>query len=1053
MLGIRFLIKTSSRSFAQIQGVKKAIIDMKFLSSKNFNSFLDDIDIPRASLPILAYTLKIAKDVPKNSLIEARGKLYQIISEVENNLNKLDSQGVLNYCEWISGSGKSFNAYYLPRNKKKILISRINELISSHSFSRKQILWIYENVVPLGFFIEEIKNEIEKIVNDSSSLTLEEISQIFIGCGKHLFSSEKFMSRILQLSSQEELDMKSLAKILHSLSKIEFKESFKIFAKAIEKTIPRWKDNDLLLVLEFYKNHNRFGLNTYFQVLERVDKLLEDEQPIEFVIKLAFLLKEESKNVIIIEKIISKCFKIIKSKLSCKFIGVENLKEILDLLKPIIDSQTAQLLAEQLKNTTSLPDQSLELFQKATKIFINNKGKLIPLTDFIIVKKLINIDGTKIKYLEFSCKLDILRTIESSKASQLYGLGKIKDVLIDDLKVWLSLRRANISKFCQLISYNDYSSKYSKVLKPLQHEVYNSLKTWDSSINRLYFSMLFYESDPAKWEDFFIENKKLFSSEEVWKAIRFYKGSFKAIIFILQAYKNNLSTRWISESMKRIIEVHDAEVLNDFAQILNRMDPHYLLNEEYIYQQNQCFSHLLANSDFSIMEDLFAGASNLLKDSPIETIFSKNNIKILFLAAILGKLDAELADKIVSNYAYMKKTDWWSILAISSKCSDMKLRESLIKNIFNDKLEPRFIIRAIDKYWYHPETKEIDRFISNFLNKTISNLERSNGIFYMIAMLRRLWEVNINQHLDLFKTISSLTKKLILQNIGYLNFTDLDFMLNLANKEMFEDLNFGFIISKNNINSKYQNSESSRDMLIEKMKTVGISSKDAVLAVCNNADNFSSSYLARTISCLADLRFEKQKWATDMAQNLIDYAENKEIVFQNDLEHINWIYGLISFNADKSTIMRHIENSQYFDCEQPTFKHFLLANHIRMDPDFKGVDILDQKTRQYWREFDYFNYFGIDTSFINLIKSALNKSDFTVKTESFIDGIWLPFYIPNRKIVLWPKTNSIFLYHSNNFKGEFNMHRNHILRKLNDVLILNREDVNQIEKLKQFLNI
>ncbi|CAG9325359.1 unnamed protein product [Blepharisma stoltei] len=93
--------------------------------------------------------------------------------------------------------------------------------------------------------------------------------------------------------------------------------------------------------------------------------------------------------------------------------------------------------------------------------------------------------------------------------------------------------------------------------------------------------------------------------------------------------------------------------------------------------------------------------------------------------------------------------------------------------------------------------------------------------------------------------------------------------------------------------------------------------------------------------------------------------------------------------------MRHIENSKYFDCELPTFKHFLLENHFSIDPDYNGVRFLNQEIHKYWQDFDYFKHFGIHKPLIKLIESSFNKANLEIQIGTFFDKIWIPFYIPS----------------------------------------------------------
>ncbi|CAG9325360.1 unnamed protein product [Blepharisma stoltei] len=216
----------------------------------------------------------------------------------------------------------------------------------------------------------------------------------------------------------------------------------------------------------------------------------------------------------------------------------------------------------------------------------------------------------------------------------------------------------------------------------------------------------------------------------------------------------------------------------------------------------------------------------------------------------------------------MTDFDQRDMLIISSQCTDLKLRKDIINKVFSkihEKLDFHGLPSVINRYWYHPKT-EIDNYIIDELKKIVPLLGK-NGVWIMAEVISRLSQVNINDHLELYNAISSLFKELALNNVGKLSFTDCDKLLDLAHKNMLTDLNFAQIICQNQMNNKLANNENKREQLIEKIKTVGLSDKNAVLAVCNKKNNFRTVYLAETISCLAELRFEKEVWANQMVKD------------------------------------------------------------------------------------------------------------------------------------------------------------------------------------------
>ncbi|CAG9325298.1 unnamed protein product [Blepharisma stoltei] len=1052
MLRLRFFAKGFSRSFSEFPNhykAEKAQIDLKLASAKTLDSFINDIDLSKTSHSMLAYTL--AKVYKENQKIdpEALRKLFKIRDEVKENIAKLDFQGIANFCDWYSSLTTKI---FLAKETKKLLIDRINKYLISHSFDRKQILSIYENLTPEGFRIEELDREIKKIA--MSKLNLEEISKILTGCGRFIYTSNislffACMERLFQLN-KEELDGKHLAKILDALA---IKQPAKIhhylsdFVKFIEESLSRWEENDLLSVIRFYKYYNSGYRIPYQIALKRLNILLSNDQSIEFIIELASLLKNHPIIYFIADNIALKGLQIIKEKLSKESIDLENIKKILRLIGPNIDYQTALALADQINSKTLYFEQGMEMIEKASWLCVNKEGKLFPLANLISNE----INYKRIKDLEFRYKIDALFSIIHINNFELYGLQKLKDFLIDELKEWIALSGDNIKLFINLVYDKEYSSKFCRAIKPLQAIAFCSIKKLSKEFDWLHYSIMLYESDPEKWKDFVIENKNSFSYEDILRAIRYYKGPFAAIIFLLQTYKNKLFPQWIGAAMDRIPEKENAQVLNDFARILNKIDPHYLVYEDSIITRMDNFGYFFRNSDFSLLPDLFDDAYKLIKDLPIDSVFNNWNIKILSHVSRLGKLEPEMADSVVSNYAYMKELDQLPMLTIASKCTDLELRKNIINKVFNGKHIHFLLPLIIKAYWCHPKTEEVDNYIIDILKKIVPLLGKS-CLSILGNVIAKLHQKNINEHLELYNAISSLLKEFVLNNVEKLSFGDLNVLLHLALINMPMDLNFAQIIWQNSKNNKLPSNEYKRVDIIEKIKAIGLSDKNAVLAICNKQYNFRAAYLAETISCLAELRFENESWAKKMANGLMDYVEDKKISFENDKEHINWIYGLVAFKANKSEIMRHLENCKFFDCELPTFKHFLLENHFSMDPDYKGVRFLNQEIQKYWQDFDYFKHFGIHPSLIRLIESSFNKANLEIQIGTFFDKIWIPFYVPSKKTALWPVTNSVLLYQSNKLRGECFMYRNQILRKVSNLKMLSEEEANKID-IQQFLNI
>ncbi|CAG9322344.1 unnamed protein product [Blepharisma stoltei] len=1071
MLRLRLLIQ-NTRLFSALtpkSGIERAVIDMKLSRSKDLESFLNDMDISKISACQLAYTLKLAVNKSQKGQFESnetKVKLYQIIEKAENSISKLDSNGIVDFCEWLANS-HLFKKRFLSIEKKQLLISRITQLLVNKSLDRKQIMSIYEHLPAQGYYIQELEDEVAYITYNPEELSLEEISQIFVANGKYMYSrsTDLFsicMKRIFSLSQTEELDAHYLSKIMESLvcelDNRKYRNQIKMFLKIVENTLPRWKENGLISILKFYKTHRAFDKNLWLRALERIDKMLESGQTLEFAIEIANLLKEDTKTVLIIDKIILNCMKTINSKMFSDSINEVNIRKILDFVKPNIDLETAKLLSSQINRYKFTYIPSFEAFRQASLININIKGKLLPLLNFIPREKFMKNDYSKIENISGIDKIGILNCIVLTKDYKAHGLDRISSIIISSLNNWLLQDDHNVITLCEWMSHREYSTELMRALKPIQPIIYKGLankEKAEKSVWNLNYFMKFYEADPVAWRLFLTENSNIFSIQGVAEAIKHFGGPFEAINYLLSNYEKKLSPIWIGIAMKKITEISDNAIWNDFLRILNKLDPYDFLNEKSIYTKNDFFYHLNnMKGELSLISDLISGSYKLIKDLPVDFLFDKGNLKVLYLAARLGMLETEVADRVFSNNAFNRENNIWMLLIISLKCSDVEISKVALNKVFNQNMGVNLLTTTIKRYLSYSKNEIIESFIINFLKDYIPKLH-TESLFKLLQILNSFSETNKNDHIELWNVLASLTKEFVLKAIGYLTFNELTELISFAGKHLSLDIDYGYILWKNQNISKYMNPERSREKLIEKIRDIGLDAREAVQSVCNKQNDFSSAYLSGTLSCLADLRFEQENWAREVTQNMINFVESKALVFESDREYTNWIYGLVAFRENKSLIMKHIENSKYFDCEQPTFKHFLLADHFQLDPDFKSINIYEEKVKKFWHDFDYFKCFGIDQPLIDHIISSFNKANLEIKAGEYIDGTWAPFYIPSINSAVIPITSPILLYYSNIIRGDFHLHRQHLLKKVNNVIILSKEDTtkNMNLDIRKYLKI
>ena len=101
--------------------------------------------------------------------------------------------------------------------------------------------------------------------------------------------------------------------------------------------------------------------------------------------------------------------------------------------------------------------------------------------------------------------------------------------------------------------------------------------------------------------------------------------------------------------------------------------------------------------------------------------------------------------------------------------------------------------------------------------------------------------------------------------------------------------------------------------------------------------------------------------------------------------------------------------------------------------------------------FNYFEHFGITGKILKPYKKLLEEKKVEVEEGALVDNVWVPLWIPKKRITIWPICSAVNLYDSNIMKKEFEMHKVQI-EEVTDKLYLKNIDQTLIKELETLLD-
>ncbi|CAG9310491.1 unnamed protein product [Blepharisma stoltei] len=767
-------------------------------------------------------------------------------------------------------------------------------------------------------------------------------------------------------------------------------------------------------VCYLYNSLHSHGYYIY-ELEEYVTKIIEDfstklnPKEISLLIKgLKYKMTEKSKNLIDI------CNKRLEN-LDLEDFDDESLVNFVSSLEISIEKSKADKLKQQLELTNFSPIQIFQIAKKLVPLKVIGSGQVINMTNLLSLKKFMKITIKDLESLAPNQLFDILYSISSTDYPQ--SIQSLFDEILEMLDKNFS-KEGYVVRFLKGNEINLYPT-LMKHFKSIQGKIYEYLerpKAKEGGINRVIWSMIFYDADPKVWNNFFNKYLSDFTPSEIENAIKCCRCPFKPLSILLSNLEN------LNPKLVEYYAIYLAQAdftindLNDYLSILNRLDPAEFSKSPESYLPFQIFWMILEKSNLSLISDLLTRVGSSLEKLSNAALLSESSQKVGILLAHANCITPSLADRFATilnpnDFSVMRAP-----LIIGLRTSKFFDKESYLTKIFERDIPFNSFATTLEKYWQWPE--DYDSIAINAALERISKIQITD-IYLLISMITHLSKLDNTKHQQLLSSIYAASEKPIEKYLSKLRMND---MINFANLSKIPSCYDILPLIRKNLENCPLYTTKYRDAFISKLAETGISDEKIMMTFCNKKQKISERYTYEVVTSMADLRFETEKWAQEYAEQMIDIVEKELIAFDDEYRTINWIYALIRLKKPLESMLRFAENYGVLKTNDIFFKKILLASYYNKDKIFKLSNASN--------EFDYFEHFGLQRPLMDFYKSLLEKHKIKYRESEFVNNVWVPFYIPSSEIAIWPVSKSVTLYRDKKLKGEFEMHKENI-RKVN----------------------
>ncbi|CAG9325952.1 unnamed protein product [Blepharisma stoltei] len=1048
---------SSVRCFSDLTMVEIDDIQNQIIKAKDHSSIFrivgtkDDLSIHTLALKHLGKFI-LEKQLKRESL--RNSTYFNMIENVRSNYEKLSSNEVSDIGYFL----RATNSGELGNHESRIF-DRVAEFASSGRLDETWIASAFFDWSILGRSSKVLdKVALDLLKEEDNGLQWSDISQFIIGLAmcRHCYFNEiaDILFDKIQQQEYSEIGAHKVVDLFSVLLDINAVYPEGAAWKTIEKmqnylirNPKEVRKKKLIKLLEFFSRSKKCNTPLFGICMDALEQM-----PAKYP---HFFHKEFSDIMFALEKFCANTGKGVPQLLIDKI-----LENDYSTQGPI---KIAYLCKNLSKMTNTVPDSFLDMFRKTLKSMPNTidfmkmmlgLSELDPEFDInLYIHNKFDRLKDHIQGASFAENIDLVSVMRefplSSEAESLQELVKF----INEIFIQYIDSKENAVKFIKAFTNKNVEAVIIKKLTPaIRHAMQVISDYWDEENPwyGLYHLVLISKGN----ENFFgkIIRTKRITKSSVDTVFDRTKGeiSLKAINEMFSVLDNSPFGISQAQCMKFVNANSDIEDVKKLISKLNPQDVHRIIDHEaFDMSYFDFFNTIYRKGLLPQMKEFLAALFNIADDS-----FMKEH-KGLFLGSMMAKLkilDPSLALKLLE--IHKDANDVSALIRIAASLDEIP------RELYNHILQRVFTI----------DTKHSFKYVSN---KVIEYLywmrkgaeDEEDFIFEVKEVVTNLKDYEYETLLEIIKIFPAnykgphekLANEFLLACTNKL--ANLSAPLGIKEKvEALETLSEIAMIAENEPFHVILDSFGST-LHYDELRSIakaftrkGISDERLFKSISKKVMRNPKTYLddapmlARGIG---ELGLQHNEWAKTLISTLSQEVYNLNYQFPSKNTYIQWIWGLISFNAPPEIIEKAIEDFNSLP-GKADFNLYLLNLCNYFDENRFSIRMkLNNPLRELNTFIDPIKDFGIFPKGISNLDQIL-QWDFKIiaKKNIEVEKVWSPYHIPALKTTIWPVTREILLFNGQDFRGTFLRHKAHLEKRCRVVTI---DHDNLISKDKKFI--
>jgi len=180
----------------------------------------------------------------------------------------------------------------------------------------------------------------------------------------------------------------------------------------------------------------------------------------------------------------------------------------------------------------------------------------------------------------------------------------------------------------------------------------------------------------------------------------------------------------------------------------------------------------------------------------------------------------------------------------------------------------------------------------------------------------------------------------------------------------------------------------------------------------------SSNISLGLLESICELSFQNQNWSSQALKYNIESVNSKK-------ELLKLIWSLVCLGSSEDLITEAVyKYNKLNDSLAFDFKEAVLAKHFELNP--LPVHFRTSKSiKELNKLVSIYRTFGMSQAYVKRITKTLDKIGDT-KIGLIKEKVFLPFYIQEKDLVVWPTTQHVTIYGTEMLKSTYQMHQKNI---------------------------